>query len=418
MSRVGWGRVLIADSHEFLELYRGDKDFRLMAEMVRSDEEVQVVSFGPESLSPTDARRFGRRLMLEVGLPALPDRMSVHLLKSAAVRFARKESGGVVAITRGYRHRLLELRPDVVFENPFSWLTPRSYATWRACSAMGVPLVYYDPGDDIPISLRHRVMAVWESPVVRSTAAIITYNQAGANRFVAKYGCDPNRIHVIPKPVDVARMRPRVSPATVRTELGIPQNALVVAYVGRLADYKGSRVLLDLAKRALEAGDKRVHFLFIGGALASEQQDVEYSLPNTTVTGMVDNELVPRIMSGADIAVFPDVAHPGAFPTAVAEAMAAGKPMIVGSLMNSGHLPLRDGVDAVLVEPGSREAIAAAIEMLACNEVLRRTLGERVGQFAITEMDYPVQARRYLEIARNAMSESRLMRESSGVGDG
>ena len=398
--------MIIADSHEFIELYRGDKDLRMGIEILKLREDVKFVSFAPDRPSPTDASRFGITRTVDGPIPELPARFRLELMPSAVLRFAKKESGGIMSLMPGYGKALCRLRPDVVFESPFSWLTPRSYQTDRAARAMRVPVVYYDPGDDIPISRKQALLALAEAPVVKRTSRIITYNEAGRDRFVRKYGYPAEKIHVIPKPVDVRRMRPHIDPGAVRQELGVPLDAVVVAYLGRLAAYKGSAALLDVARRALENRDRRAHFLFIGGTLSSSQDSAMYNLPNTTVTGMVANSEVPRVLRAVDVLVFPDVAHPGAFPTAVAEAMAAGKAIIAGVQPGGRHVPLVHQTNALIVDPGCSSQLLAAVEKIVQDDSLRISLGLAVGQYAESEMDYPVQAARYVELAEAVIAEA------------
>lgn len=392
--------MLISDSHEFIELYRGDKDVRIGIEMVRLREDVRFVSFAPDRLSPIDRVRFGKRFMSEVGLPELPEGMEVRLLPSVSARFSRKESGGIVSVMPGYGRELRRLQPDVMFENPFSWLTPRSYQTYRASRALGVPVVYYDPGDDIPISRKHRIMAVWERRVVDHASAIITYNQAGSLRFQRKYGYPAERIHVIPKPVDVSGCRYEGDVSDLRTSFGASRDTLVVGYLGRLARYKGSAHLLDVARSmgADPSVSERVRFVFVGSALSSDESDDDYRLSNTHVTGMVPHGDIARHLAACDVIVLPDLTAPGGFSTAIAEAMAAARCLIVGTGARTEFLPLVDGETALLIDPRSPKAIEAALRRVIDAPELRTRLATAVGEYADREMDYPVVAARYLRI--------------------
>lgn len=393
--------MLIADSHEFIELYRGDKDLRMGIEMLKIDPDLRFVSFAPDTASPNDRERFGRTMLSDIGIPPLHDRFQLRLLPSKSLRFARKESGGIVSWMPGYSAALAAAEPDVIMENPFSWLTPRSYQTHAYAHRRDVPVAYYDPGDDIPISAKHRVMALWESPIVRDAAAIITYNAAGRRRFIEKYRYPDESIHVIPKPVDVNRCVYAGPVDDVRSSYGAEPGQIVVSYIGRLASYKGSATLLEVARRA--GRNHRlgsVRFVFVGDALASSEGTDEYRLPNTHVTGMVPHSEVPMHLAAADVVVFPDVARPGAFPTAVAEAMAAGKALIVGIGDRTEFLPLRDYENALLVPPSDPDAVLAAIAEIQYDPRLAKQLGRAVGEFARSEMDYPVVAAKYLELMR------------------
>lgn len=407
--------MLIADSHEFLEFYRGDKDVRLAAEMVRCGDGVRVVSFGPDRLSPNDRAISGKTKVADIGLPELPDGMDLVLLPSVALRFAQKESGGVIALMFGYGRALAGARPDVIMENPYSWLTPRSYVTYLVSVRLGIPVVYYDAGDDIPISRRHQVMATWERPIIHHAFRIITYTEAGRARFIRKYGYPTERIRVIPKPIAVAAFAGRGGGAAWRRSWGVADDATLVSYIGRLAEYKGSAVLLDVARRAVcDPALAGCVFAFIGGAIGSSQNEKAYRRENTLVTGMLEREEVIKAISASDVVVFPDVSRPAGFPTAAAEAMAAGKALVVGASPGCGGLPVRDGMEAMVVEPGDPEAIAAALRRLVADPPLRLTLGAAAGRYAREEMDYPKVAAVYLEVLREVLEEAK----GRGAADG
>jgi glycosyltransferase involved in cell wall biosynthesis len=393
--------VLVADSHEFIELYRGDKDVRMGVEMLQVAPDLRFVSFAPDKASPTDRERFGFETLKEIGLPALPDRFELCLLPSRSIRFARKESGGILSWMPGYRNALEAAAPDVILENPFSWLTPRSYQTHSYARRRGVPVVYYDPGDDIPIGAKHRLMALWEAPVVRDAAAIITYNEAGKRRFVEKYRYPAERIHVIPKPVDVKSCRFSGSVLEVRKRYGARSQDLVVAYFGRLASYKGSATLLEVANRAFaDQRMREVRFVFVGDTLASAESSGDYMLANTHVTGVVPHVEIARHLAACDVVVFPDVTSPGAFPTAVAEAMAAGKPMVVGIGDRTDLLPLKHRETALIVPPRDVSAILETILEVQTDRPSARAMGDAVGRYASDHMDYAIVAAAYVDILR------------------
>jgi glycosyltransferase involved in cell wall biosynthesis len=91
-----------------------------------------------------------------------------------------------------------------------------------------------------------------------------------------------------------------------------------------------------------------------------------------------------RLMAGCDVFVLGSKWE--GLPVALMEASALGLPIVatrVGGIPDSFH----DGVDAVLVAPGSPDALAEAIERLAHDEPLRRRIGEaaqaRAGDFDV-----------------------------------
>lgn len=396
--------MLIADSHEFIELYRGDKDFRLGQEMVRLDPNLRFVSFAPRAISPAERELIDAPHLDRSMLPPLPERMEVHLLRSIAFKFAYKEVGGIVSFMPGYARALRRSAPDAILENPYTWLTPRSYATAAVAKRLGVPVIYHDPGDDVPVSRKQRMLVPFETPVVNRAAAIITYNAIGQCRFVEKYGYAADKIHIVPKPVDVARWhRPDLREET-RAALGIAPGTFVVAHSGRLTQMRGSAMLAEAARSAIR--DPRftdVLFLFIGGFLHSDANQDDYEGANTMITGMVDNDQVPALLSAADAVVFPDLATHAGFTTAIAEAMAAAKPIIVGMDPAHGAVPIRHQETGVVITPRSVTSLLEAVALLKAEPDYARRLGRAVGKYASVNMDYPSVARQYLDIVKGAI---------------
>lgn len=400
--------MLIADSHEFIELYRGARDLQIGMEMVRLRDDLRFVSFAPEILSPSDSALTGARSLSEVELPALPERMELRLLPARTVRFARREAGGKLSLMRGYGRALAEVRPDAIIESVYTWLTPRSYTTMRVAQRLRVPVIYYDPGDDVPVSGLQRLALGFERPVLRKAARIITFNGIGRRRFMSKYGYPEERIRVIPKPVEVALWHPRVDVAEVRGRLGIPAGAFVIAYVGRLAELKGSRALADVARIAsTEPSMAHWRMLFVGSALDSAEDEADYRLPNTVVTGMLPNEEVPAVLAAADVVVFPDVAHRGGFWTSIAEAMAAGKPIVLGAEADQESVPLRDGETALFARPGDSASLLDAFRRLEADAGLRERLGGAVWRYASENMDFARVAEAWLAVVEEAIASGR-----------
>jgi glycosyltransferase involved in cell wall biosynthesis len=400
--------MLIADSHEFIELYRGDKDLRLASEITRLRGDVRVVSFAPNAASPAEDTRLATERLTAASLPPLPEAVDVRLLPSHALRFARKEVGGIVAWMPGYRRALLDARPDVVMEVPYTWLTPRSYATDRAARKLGIPVVYYDPGDDVPVSPPQAAVLPLERPVVLRASAVVSTNEVGKRRFERKYGYPSERIHVIPKPMDVPRWRTPEAGAAAREELGIAPGAFVVAYSGRLTKFRGSVLLADAARRA--AADPRladVVFLFVGGPLNSQAAPGAFEGANMIVTGMLSNDRVPAMLAAADVVVFPDLSSHAGFTTTVAEAMAAARPLLVGFDPAFGAVPLVPGVTCERVEPGDVDALVEGLARLRADEPYRRSLGEAVGRYASERMDYPRVAAAYLGLLDEVVARGR-----------
>jgi glycosyltransferase involved in cell wall biosynthesis len=103
-----------------------------------------------------------------------------------------------------------------------------------------------------------------------------------------------------------------------------------------------------------------------------------YPVLQALVSGMPNVELVPYQddMAGfyrrCHLFVLPSVDD--GFGMALLEAMAQGVPSIATSACGASEL-LRNGVDSLIVEPGSETALAEAILCLYRSEELRRSIG-------------------------------------------
>ncbi len=165
---------------------------------------------------------------------------------------------------------------------------------------------------------------------------------------------------------------------TLRGELGF--DGPVATYVGQLAGAHAAPAFLEAA--ALVATQlPAAHFLVVGGGrslngLKKQAQRVGLG-HRIRFTGAVPSDQVARYLAATDVAVatLPDTpqAHTKS-PLKIVEYMAAGK-AIVASRVGEAVRFLDGGRVGVLVEPGSTEALAQAIEVLLGDPHRRSELG-------------------------------------------
>lgn len=174
--------------------------------------------------------------------------------------------------------------------------------------------------------------------------------------------------------VDTARFRPDAAArARIRRTLGIPADAIVVLYLGRLNEEKG---VPDLARAFAEQAraESHLHLLIVGPSEVEMRQSLEASLGDVARrTRFVDFTPEPEAyMAAADIFVL--ASRREGFGSSVIEAAACGVPAI-GTRIYGLSDAIDEGVSGLLVEVGDVDGLSEAIRTLASRSDLRADMG-------------------------------------------
>jgi glycosyltransferase involved in cell wall biosynthesis len=393
-------------------MYRGDKDFRLGMELCKKPG-VRYTALVPDVSSPGDSAFFGTVRFPRDEMPRFPDGMSARFLKSRLIYFSKRNIslGGFFQLSFGYSRALEETKPDLIFENPYTTLTPRSYQTWLVARGLGIPMVYVDPGDIPPKGPVKKFLSKLEGCVVRNASRIIVYNELGKERFVGEYGCHPDKIEIIPKPVDTSEFVPGTGREAAREQIGAGDR-FVVAYFGRLSNNKGCVHLLEAARAMRDKGLERDYlFLFAGGniierdAMAVRELAERYKLDNVRFTGKLPHDDMVGYQAASDAVVYPDVTNLPGFSSVLSESMSMGKPIVIGVKGFEGATPIKDGENGVIVKARDSKAIIEAIVRLRADGAERERMGKAARDFAVRNMDWAKVADKHHDIFEKALSE-------------
>ena len=195
----------------------------------------------------------------------------------------------------------------------------------------------------------------------------------------------------------------RASPATsLRSDLGISADAVLVAHVGRLAPVKGQRELIAALAHApgvyaVLAGED----LETGGAFRSElEAEVERLGVADRVAFAGYRPAAAAELAEVDALVLPS--HVEGLPVVVLEAMARGKPVIATPVGGTAELVV-DGGTGILVPPGDVDALAAALTWLAGHADEARQLGEAGRRRVEEDFSEEAMTRRVLEVYDDAV---------------
>jgi glycosyltransferase involved in cell wall biosynthesis len=203
----------------------------------------------------------------------------------------------------------------------------------------------------------------------RSAALTIAVSDALRRWYVASFRVDPHRVVTVHNGVAAEPPATEQERAAVRRELGAAPDAFVVAMVGIMRPGKGHAELLAAAGRL--AHGSRVHLVLVGdGPLSGPLRSAARSLAHpTTFTGY--REDVGRVLGGCDLVVHPT--RFDALPTALIEALAAGRPVLASDVGGVPEIVTPDV--GRLVPPGDLAALAQAITDLEAAPHLRARWG-------------------------------------------
>lgn len=178
----------------------------------------------------------------------------------------------------------------------------------------------------------------------------------------------------------------------VLSQFDIPSHAVVLTTVAVLRQPKGIQYMIR-AMPALISVNPQIYYLIVGGGEYFEalRHEVKKLGVEKNVKFAGARKDIPSILSVSDLFILPTLAE--ALPTVLAEAMAAGLPVLASRV---GGVPemIQDGVNGKLVEPANPEILeAACLEMLQDKQLLHQ-MGKAGKQIAQEKFDIKLQTQR------------------------
>lgn len=229
---------------------------------------------------------------------------------------------------------------------------------------------------------------------LRLADAVVAVSEGQRQKILA-CGVKPDKVRVIHNAIDLATY-PGPAEKSVRTELGIPKDGILVATAGRLSPEKNHLGLVDAATRVL-AKIPNLYFVVFGeGFLRSELEKavVDAGIGHRFFLPGFRSD-VRSILHEIDIFVLPS--HTEGLPNVVLEAFACRKPVVA---TNVGGTPevVRQGENGFLVPAGAMDRFAEAIFELASDLELRRNMGDSGYEHVLTAFGYEEQTNAYIDV--------------------
>lgn len=160
-----------------------------------------------------------------------------------------------------------------------------------------------------------------------------------------------------------------------RARFNLPEDGLVILFLGRKTGYKGLEVCLE-AFVGLRQQRQDAYFLAIGPETDfSRQLWLRYSgLDGLVVRGAVSDEERLAALAACDVLTVPSTGE--AFGIVYLEAWAYRKPVIAARITSVSSI-VSDGEDGFLIKPGQVASLVHHLNYLADNREIARTMGNR-----------------------------------------
>lgn len=211
-----------------------------------------------------------------------------------------------------------------------------------------------------------------------------------------------DEVEVIYIGVDTDRFTPNASGFDVRRELGLPADAVVYLFLGRMLPVMGLDVLLECADRLLDIGPDA--YLVLAGASGILEQDamaLAARHPRVRFVRNVPASRKPAFYAAADAVLAPTRELQACMGVAIKEAMASARPVIATA---TGGIPeaIVDGQHGLLVPIVDNRAdgttLLAHASTLYRDPSVRRRMGEAGRQRVLERFSNERTAQKYIGV--------------------
>ncbi len=257
--------------------------------------------------------------------------------------------------------------------------------------------------------------AIGEEQVVSASSALVANTAAEAASLVSLYNACPDRVHVVPPGVDLATYKVGSGKKGARKKLQIADNALVLAFVGRIQPHKGPEVLIRAVAEMVSHNPSlrsRLKTVIIGGASGNGSQEPERLKALSVFLGVDEvveflppfgREELAEWYRAADLVCVPSYSE--SFGLVALEAQACGTP-VVATAVGGLRTAVADGISGSLVDGHDPRAWSAVISRLLMEPERRLLLSMGAIEHA-SHFGWDATARGILDVYDRVLSQGK-----------
>ncbi|WP_092999017.1 glycosyltransferase [Thiohalomonas denitrificans] len=168
--------------------------------------------------------------------------------------------------------------------------------------------------------------------------------------------------------------------AAFRQELGLTDDDVLVALLGRINRWKGQGLLVEAAEQLEKRARHHLYYVAVGSPpdgqvhfLRTLEARIVQSPAREKISLLSFTSDIWTVWDACDIAVVPST-EPEPFGMVALEAMASGRPVVAANHGGLAEIVVPDKT-GLLFEPNNPRSLADAIETLADNKTLRDEMG-------------------------------------------
>lgn len=290
--------------------------------------------------------------------------------------------GGLISFLRALRRS----RPEALLV--YGWNSPYAWAGAVTAKMLGIsfwirgenPLSQEDVAPTAARRMKRRILRA----LFRLTDAFLYIGEEN-RKFYLHLGVPGAKLFFVPYAVDndrffIAAEKLRAKRNALRSERGIPEDAVVVLFVGKLIEKKRPQdVLSAFASAAKRSSRIRFTMLFAGDGALSDFLMAEVTakqIPRVHFLGFQNQGELPEIYAMSDIFMLPS-GKGETWGLVVNEAMCFGLPVVISDIVGSGPDLVRSGENGFIVPFGDAGGLAEALLRLGEDAKLRARFGAR-----------------------------------------